>query len=103
MRRTSIAAMRKNGIVSLTARARSGIFGLLRSRRFIPPIEPSPALPYLDGSVLRPFSQHDACLIDHLAERVGFDDFGSLDVTAFVQEETAVNVHGSHPPVWAPH
>jgi len=80
--------MRKNGIVSFSARDNSAIFGPIRSRRFIPPKQPSPALPYLDGSVLGPFPQHDARLINHLAERVGFDDFGSLDVTAFVQEKS---------------
>jgi len=90
--------MRKNGIVSLIARDKSAIFGPIRSRRFIPPIQPSPALPYLDGSVLRPFSQHGARLVDHLAERGGFNDFGSLDVTAFVQEKASVNVHGSRSP-----
>src|SRR5216683_7178335 len=96
MRRISTAAMRKNGIVSFSARDNSAIFGAFRW--FIPPIEPSPALPYLDGSVLRPFSQHGARLIDHLAERGGFNDFGSLDVTAFVQEKAAINVHWSRPP-----
>src|SRR5712691_3854134 len=97
MRRISIAAMRKNGIVSFSIRDNSAIYGAFRLHRFIPPIEPSPALPYLDGSVLRPFSQHGARLIDPLAERAGFNDFGSLDLTAFVQEEAAVNVHASLP------
>jgi hypothetical protein len=87
--------MRKNGIVSLIARARSAIFGLNRSRRFLHPVDPSPALPYLDGLVLRPFSQHDPRHVDRLADRVGFDDFGSPDVIVFVQEKAAVNVHGA--------
>src|SRR5882724_10418249 len=87
--------------VSFSIRDNSAIFGALRLRRFIPPIQPLPTLPYLDRSVLRPFLQHDARLIDHFAERVGFDDFGSLDVTAFVQEKASVNVHGADPPVWA--
>src|SRR5712691_11791851 len=97
MRRISIAAMRRNGMVSFSVRDNSAIFGAFRLRRFIPPIEPSPALPYLDGSVLRPFWHLGARLIDHLAERVGFDNFGGLDVTAFVQEKAAVNVHASLP------
>ena len=42
--------------------------------------------------------QHDARLIDHVADRVGFDDFGSLDVIAFVEEKAAINVHGNRPP-----
>jgi len=33
--------------------------------------------------VLRPFSQHDERLIDRLANGVGFDDFGSLNVIVF--------------------
>src|SRR5260370_32982194 len=98
MRRISIAAMRRNGIVSFSARDKSAIFGPIRSRRTVRSAEPSRAVPYLDGSVLRSFLQHDARLIDHVADRVSFDDFGSLDVIAFVEEKAAVNVHGSRPP-----
>ena len=79
--------MRKNAMVCCTARYSSAVFWPIRARLFIRPVEPSPSLPYLDGSVLRPFSQHGARLIDHLAERVGFDDFGSLDVTAFKKKQ----------------
>src|SRR5260370_41054889 len=100
MRRISIAAMRRNGIVSFSVRDNSAIFGAFRLRRFIPPIELSRAVPYLDGSVLRSFLQHDARLFDHVSDRVGFDDFGSLDVIALVEEKAAINVHGNRPPVW---
>jgi hypothetical protein len=32
-------------------------------------------------------------VIDRLAHRIGLDNFGSLEVIAFVQEEAAVNAH----------
>src|SRR5712692_3817014 len=101
MRRISIAAMRRNGIVSFSARDKSAIFGPVRSRRTVRPAEPSRAVPYLDGSVLRSFLQHDARLIDHVADRVGLDDFGSFDVIAFVQEKAAINLHGEPPVICA--
>ncbi len=101
MRRISIAAMRKNGIVSFSARDNSANLDPIRSRRTVRPAEPSRAVPYLDGSVLRSFLQHDARLIDHVADRIGFDDFGSLDVIAFVQEKAAVNVHVEPPVICA--
>jgi hypothetical protein len=65
------------------------------SYRFIHRVEPSPSLPYLGGSVLRPFSQYDLHLIDRLAECIGFDDFGKPDVFVFVQEKAMVYVHTS--------
>ena len=97
MRRSSIAAIRRKGTVDFSISDKSATSGTIQSHRFIPPKEPSPALPYLNGSVLRPLSQHDARLIDRRADRVGFDDFGSLDLAAFVQEKAAIDVHASHP------
>jgi hypothetical protein len=82
-------------MVSFSARDKSGIFGPIGSRTFIRPVKPSRSLPYLDGLVLRVFSQLEMHRIDHLADRFGFDDFDSLDVIDFIQEKASINVHSS--------
>jgi hypothetical protein len=70
-------------------------------RPYACPIELSRSLPNLESSVLRPLSQHDARPFNRLADRVGLDNFGSLDVIAFIQEEAAVNVHEVRPVIRA--
>ena len=57
------------------------------------PVELSRSLPNLNGSVLRPLSQHYLRLMDRFLDAIGFDDLTRLDVIGFVQEEAAVNVH----------